>query len=480
MIGFNLTPLLPEIFLTFVAMGLLIVGVGRGNDATRIVSWFSVFAMGLAAIVLLGLDWHEQIVMNGMFKFDQFTGFMKLLILLGLILVMALSVRFITQMDMERFEYPILIMFAGIGMMLMVSANNMLSLYMGLELQSLSLYVLAAFRRNSVKSAEAGIKYFILGALSSGMLLFGISLIYGFTGSVDFAVIADTLSNLDFSPYGITFGLVFLLAGMAFKLSAAPFHMWTPDVYQGAPTNVTALFAIVPKVAAIGLLMRLLYEPFASLEGQWEQIIYFVSLLSMGIGAFAAIAQDNIKRLMAYSSIGHMGYALIGVVVASEAGASAVVLYMTIYIMMSAGVFAILLSMRRNDVMLEKISDLSGLSKNSPVLAYSMAILMLSMAGIPPLAGFFGKLFIFEAAIAGEYYILATLGVLASVVSAYYYLRVIKVMFFDDAVDPYDAHIPFARRVVLVISIFFVIAFIFRPSLIVASAQGAAAVLFTG
>ncbi|MCB1532410.1 MAG: NADH-quinone oxidoreductase subunit NuoN [Alphaproteobacteria bacterium] len=480
MIDFNLIPLLPEIFLALVAMGLLIVGVGRGNEATNTVAWFSVFALAIAMIVMLGLNWDEHVVLSGMFKFDRFIGFTKLLILVGSIGALSLSVRFIKQMDMGRFEYPILVLMATIGMLLMVSANNMLALYMGLELQSLSLYVLAAFRRNSIKSAEAGIKYFVLGALSSGMLLFGISLIYGFTGSIDFTLIADTLGNLDFMPFGVIFGLVFVLAGMAFKISAAPFHMWTPDVYQGAPTSVTALFAMVPKVAAIALLIRLLYEPFGSLEEQWQQIIYFVSLLSMVVGAFAAIAQDNIKRLMAYSSIGHMGYALIGVVVASEAGISAVMLYMLIYLLMTAGVFAILMSMQRNQVSLEKISDLSGLSQNSPVLAYSMAVLMLSMAGIPPMAGFFGKLFIFQAAVEAKFYILAVLGVLASVVSAYYYLRIIKVMFFDAAVDPYDAHIPFARRVVLLISVIFVLAFILKPTLIVASAQGAAAVLFTG
>lgn len=480
MTDFNLIPLLPEIFLAFVGMGLLIVGVSRGNEATSIVSWFSVFAMGLAMIILLGLDWEEQVVLNGMFKFDQFIGFMKLLILMGLIGALALSVRYIQQINMERFEYPILVLFAGLGMMLMVSANNMLSLYMGLELQSLSLYVLAAFRRNSLRSAEAGIKYFILGALSSGMLLFGITLVYGFTGSIDFNVIADTLLALDFTPYGVIFGLVFILAGLAFKVSAVPFHMWTPDVYQGAPTSVTALFAIAPKIAAIALLMRVLYEPFATMGEQWEQIIYFVSLMSMFVGAFAAIAQDNIKRLLAYSSIGHIGYALIGVVVNSEQGASAVILYMLIYMIMTGGVFAILLSMMRDGKPLERIHDLSGLSHNSPVLAYSMAILMLSMAGIPPLAGFFGKLFIFEAAVASEFYILATLGVLTSVVAAYYYLRIIKVMFFDEAVDAYDGDIPFARRIILAISIFFVLTFILKPSLIVESAQGAASVLFTG
>ena len=414
-----------------------------------------------------------------MFVLDEFAGFMKLILLLGMLATLALSMRYIVQEGMERIEFPVLILLSGVGMMVMVSSNNLLTLYMGLELQSLALYVLAAFHRNSLKSSEADIKYFILGALSSGMLLFGISLIYGFTGSVDFDVIGTTLGNLDFLPFGIVFGLVFILAGLAFKISAAPFHMWTPDVYQGAPTSVTALFAIAPKIAAIALLMRLLYEPFGSLVEQWQQVIYLISVLSMFVGAFAAIAQDNIKRLMAYSSIGHVGYALVGLVVATEQGAAAVILYMLIYLMMTAGVFAIMLSMQRNETPLERISDLSGLSKNSPVLAYSMAILMFSMSGIPPMAGFFGKLFIFQAAVAQEFYILAVLGVVSSVVAAYYYLRIIKVMFFDEAVDPYDKYMPFARRIILFISVFFVMTFIFKPSLIVESAQGAASVLFS-
>lgn len=341
-------------------------------------------------------------------------------------------------------------------MMLMVSANNFLALYMGLELQALSLYVLAAFHRNSARSSEAGIKYFVLGALSSGMLLFGISLIYGFTGSIDFGVVGNTLEALESVPLGVIFGLVFILAGLAFKISAAPFHMWTPDVYQGAPTAVTALFAMVPKIAAMALLMRLLFDPFAALSDQWGQIIYFLALMSMLVGAFAAIAQDNIKRLLAYSSIGNMGYALVGVAVGTAAGAGAVVLYLTIYMVMTAGVFAVVMSMRRQGLSVFKISDLSGLSQTSPALAYSMAILMFSMSGIPPAAGFFGKLVVFNAAVAEGYYVLAVVGVLSSVVAAYYYLRVVKVMFFDEPEDAFDKDMPFARRAVLLISILFV------------------------
>ena len=480
MSGFNLVPLLPEIFLALTAMGLLIVGVDRGNESTRVICWATATSFAIALVLLLGLNWDSQVVLSGMFKLDQFAGFMKLTILIGLIASLALSVRYLQQEGIARFEYPILMSFAGIGMMMMVSSNSLLSLYMGLELQSLSLYVLASFHRNSLKSSEAGIKYFILGALSSGMLLFGVSLIYGFTGTVSYEGIGATLQSLEVIPFGVTFGLAFILAGLAFKISAVPFHMWTPDVYQGAPTSVTAFFAIVPKVAAMGLLIRLLFEPFAAVSEQWGQIIYFLALSSMIVGAFAAIAQENIKRLMAYSSIGNMGYALIGVAAGTESGISAVILYMLIYLIMTAGVFTIILSMRRNGMACEKISDLKGISQTNPILAYAMAILMFSMSGIPPMAGFFSKFMIFEAAVEQELYILAVLGVLSSVVAAYYYLRVIKVMFFEEAGDAFEGNLPFARRAILFISVAFVLAFVFKPSLIVSSTQGAASVLFTG
>ncbi len=485
MIGFNLIPLLPEIFLALTGMGLLIVGLnitkeGRGKEAAEIVSWTSCASYALAFVVLLGISWQPQIVLNGMFKLDQFAGFVKLLILLGMMTSLALSVRFIKDEGFARIEYPILITFAGIGMMIMVSASNLLTLYMGLELQSLSLYVLASFNRNSLRSSEAGIKYFLLGALSSGLLLFGISLIYGFTGSIDYGAIQATLMVLQDIPFGVTFGLVFMLAGLAFKVSAVPFHMWTPDVYQGAPTSVTAFFALVPKLAAMALLTRLLFEPFSALSEQWGQIIYFISVASMMVGAFAAIGQENIKRLMAYSSIGNMGYALIGLAVGTQMGVSALLIYLLIYMVMTAGTFAIIMSMRRDGRAYENISDLSGMSQTNPVLAYCLAILMFSMSGIPPLAGFFGKLFIFEAAVAGEFYVLAVLGVLSSVVAAYYYLRIVKVMFFDEAGDAFEGGLPFARRLILCLSIVFVLGFILKPGVFIASTQGAVAALFAG
>lgn len=473
MMDFNLTPLLPEIFMALTAMGLLIVGVNGGNRSTDIICWASVIALVFTIFLLFGISWERQTVLNNMFVIDQFAGFMKLIILLGLIASIVLSIKHLYQEQMVRVEYPILIITAGIGMMLMVSAHNMLTLYMALELQSLSLYVLAAFRRNSQKAAEAGTKYFILGALSSGMVLFGISLIYGFTGSIDFSVIQNFLQGVETAPMGLTFGLVFLLAGLAFKISAVPFHMWTPDVYQGAPTSVTALFAIVPKVAAFALLIRILFEPFGIMIAEWSQIIILLSVASMTVGAFAALTQNNVKRLMAYSSIGNMGYALIGVIAGSTAGISSVIVYLFIYMFMTAGAFGIILCMRRSNIAAEKIDDFAGLSQTNAPLAYAMAILMFSMSGIPPLAGFFGKMLVFEAAIEAEYYTLAVYGILTSVVAAYYYLRIIKVMFFDEPLDALDKDIPFARRAIIFISVLFVLAFIVKPNLLIASAKSA-------
>ncbi len=480
MTGFNLIPILPELFLAVKAMLLLIIGVSRGNKSTNFVFWASAVTYVVAAIIMVTVSWGDAIILNGMFKFDDFAGFMKLLVLLGLLLSASLSVKYLDDEKLSRFEYPVLMTMAGIGMMLMLSANNLLALYMALELQSLSLYVLASFKRNSVRSSEAGVKYFTLGALSSGMVLFGISLIYGHTGSLDYGAISATLTAISPVPFGVTFGLVFIIAGLAFKISAVPFHMWTPDVYQGAPTSVTAFFAIVPKVAAMGLIMRLLFEPFAGVTAQWEQIIYFLSLSSMILGAFGGLLQENFKRLLAYSSIGNMGYALIGIVVASSAGAGATVLYLLIYMVMTAGVFAVILNMRRRGVEVENIGDLAGLSQTRPMLAYVLAILLFSMSGIPPMAGFFGKLVIFQAAVESELYVLAVLGVITSVVAAYYYLRVIKVMFFDNPAEALDREIPFARRAVMFASLAFVLGFIVKPSLIIALAKNAAAALFAG
>ena len=362
----------------------------------------------------------------------------------------------------------------------MVSANSLLTMYMGLELQSLSLYVLAAIRRDHVKSAEAGIKYFILGALASGMLLFGSSLVYGFTGSINFDSIAFTLSEQGAAVSGLVIGLVFVLAGLAFKVSAVPFHMWTPDVYEGAPTSVTAFFAIVPKIAAMALLMRILFGPFGAMMIEWRQVIWFLAVASMLVGAFAGITQTNIKRLMAYSSIGNMGYAMIGIIAGTHEGVGAVVVYLVLYMIMSAGVFSFILMMRRGGLAIEEISELSGLSRTSPLMAYAMAALMFSMSGIPPLAGFFGKLLVFKAAVASGFYWLAVLGVLSSVVASYYYLRIIKVMFFDEPADALDPQVAFSRRAVMFMSVMFILLFILSPQALVQMSFSAASALFAG
>lgn len=476
--SFNLIPLYPELFLGVCAMMLLLQGAFFGNELTRRMGYSALVTLLIVLVVVVNSSWKETVVLNGMFRMDNFAGTMKVLILAGLMFSIALSVNFLPREGMSRFEYPILILFAGIGMMLMVSAHNFLALYMSLELQSLSLYVLAAFHRDSNKSAEAGVKYFALGAISSGMILFGISMIYGFTGSLDYGAIKATMMTLETVPMGVTFGLVFLLAGLAFKISAAPFHMWTPDVYQGAPTAVTALFAIVPKVAAMALIMRLVLDPFEQIQDQWFQIIWFLSAASMVLSAFAAIAQENIKRLLAYSSIGNMGYALVGVAAATPDSVSAVILYMLIYMVMTAGAFGVLLALRRGGVLVENISDLSGLSQSRKGLAMAMAILMFSMSGIPPMAGFFGKLLIFKAAIDQELYVLSVLGVLSSVIAAYYYLRIIKVMFFDAPAQAFDADRSFLNYVVILASVLFVIGFIAYPGYIVERTQIAAVALF--
>lgn len=473
----SLSSILPELFLAVAGMVLLIMGVFRGNESTRFISTATIGVFFITILIMLGQQPDGEPILNGMFVHDNFTFFMKLLIMTGLMASVALSVQYLYQEEVVRFEYPILMLFAGLGMLLMVSANDMLSLYVGLELQSLSLYVLAAIRRNHVKSAEAGMKYFVLGAISSGMLLFGISLVYGFTGSTNFELISSTLASE--VSLGAVLGFVFILAGLAFKISAVPFHMWTPDVYEGAPTSVTAFFALVPKVAAMALIIRLLFIPFAPVSEQWFQMMWLLAFASMMVGAFAALRQDNIKRLMAYSSIGNIGYALIGVVAGGEAGLASVLVYLTIYMVMTAGTFGIILCMRRDGVAANNISDLAGLSRNSPWLAYPLAILMFSMSGIPPMAGFFGKFMVFQAAMQSGLYILAVLGVMSSVIAAYYYLRIIKTMFFDEPVDKFDSEIEFPRQLVIGISIVITLIFIFKPSPLVEVSQSAVTSLFS-
>jgi NADH-quinone oxidoreductase subunit N len=391
-----------------------------------------------------------------------------------------MSLDFNERERTARFEFPILILFATTGMMLMVSANDLISLYLGLELQSLALYVVAAFQRDSVRSTEAGLKYFVLGALSSGLLLYGASLVYGFAGATQFGAIATVVQQSDPLPMGLIFGIVFVAAGLAFKVSAVPFHMWTPDVYEGAPTPVTAFFSIAPKVAAIALLVRVFAEPFIGAVEAWRQIVIVASVLSMALGAFAAIWQVNVKRLMAYSSIGHIGYALVGLAAGTQAGVEAVLVYIAIYVFMNAATFAVILAMRRDGKAVERIDDLAGLARTQPVVAAALAVAMFAMAGIPPLSGFFGKLYVFMAAVQAGQYALAVFGVLASVVGAYYYIRIVKLMYFDEAGLPLDRPMAPSLSVVLAIASLFTLLFFILPSPLVSAAAQAAASLFPG
>ncbi|MDB5373589.1 MAG: NADH-quinone oxidoreductase subunit NuoN, partial [Belnapia sp.] len=375
-----------------------------------------------------------------------------------------------------RFEYPVLVVFATLGAMVMISANDLMSLYIGLELLSLPLYVIAAFNRDNGRSAEAGLKYFVLGALASGLLLYGASLVYGFAGTTNFDRLADAFSAGQGISAGVIVGVVFVIAGLAFKISAVPFHMWTPDVYEGAPTPVTAYFASAPKVAAVALMARVLLGPFGDLIAQWQQVILLISMGSMILGGFAAIGQTNLKRLMAYSSIGHVGYALMGLAVGSDIGLRGLLVYMAIYVFMNLGTFAVLVAMRRQGRAVERIEDLAGLGRTDPTTAMWMAIFMFSMAGIPPLAGFFGKLYVFLAAVQGGFWTLAVIGVLTSVVSAYYYLRVVKVMYFDQPVGALD-QAPASLTIVMAGSGLFTLLFCLWPAPMLAAAQAAAAAL---
>jgi len=454
----SLLPALPEVILALGALVLLMIGAFGGDKATPVVTGLSVALLVVAAAILIFAPALGE-TFAGAFILDPFARLMKVVTLIGSGVAIAMSVGYARAQKFERFEYPVLIVIATLGMMMMISANDLIALYLGLELQSLALYVVAAINRDSVRSTEAGLKYFVLGALSSGMLLYGASLVYGFTGQTSFAGIAAVLAESETS-LGLVFGLVFLIAGLAFKVSAVPFHMWTPDVYEGAPTPVTAFFAAAPKVAAMTMFIRVVVGPFAPVTGDWQQIIAFIAIASMLLGAFAAIGQSNIKRLMAYSSIGHMGFALVGLAAGSEAGVQGVVIYLLIYLAMTLGAFACILSMRRRDAMVEDIGDLAGLSKTNPIMAFMLAMILFSLAGIPPLAGFFAKFYVFLAAIEANLYTLAVIGVLASVVGAYYYLRIIKIMYFDEPAEGFES-MPMELRLVLGVSGAFVLLFAF-------------------
>ncbi len=465
--------LLPELILVASALALLMLGVFSGDKSLGLVSVLSVIAMAAAAGAVLGQGDATNSAFGGAFVADGFARFAKLLILLGSAAAIALAQGFLRNEKIARFEFPILILFATTGMMIMVSAQNFITFYMGLELQSLSLYVLAAFNRDSLRSSEAGLKYFVLGALSSGMLLYGISFIYGFTGSTDYGAVASVVTHSG-TNIGLVFGLVFFIAGIAFKISAVPFHMWTPDVYEGAPTPVTALFAMSPKVAAMAIILRALLQAFPNAFHEWQQVIVVVSVLSMALGAFAAIGQTNIKRLMAYSSIGHMGYALLGLAAGTSAGVEGVLIYLLIYLVTGAGTFACILAMRRDGEMIETIGDLAGLARTQPKLAFAFAMLMLSLAGIPPLAGFFAKFYVFMAAIEAHLYVLAVIGVVTSVVGAYYYLRIVKIIYFDEPAPAFDRAIGPSLGTVLTLASVFTLLFVVGAAPMVNAASVAA------
>lgn len=472
-----LQPLYPELLLAIGGLLLLVVGAFRGNASFGFILPATVGLFIIAGAVLLAGDWTSVHILNNMIVVDGFSGWLKFLILTGLAASLFIAEDWLKENGVIRFEYPLLVLLAGIGMLLMTSSNNLLAAYVSIELSSLSLYVLAAIHRDRIESAEAGLKYFLLGALSSGLLLFGMSLVYGYTGSLDYDAIGRTLA-VNSAPTGAIVGLAFMLAGLAFKVSAVPFHMWTPDVYQGAPTPVTALFAIVPKVAAMAMLVRMLMGPFESLMPEWIQIVIVMSVASMMWGAFAGLVQNNFKRLLAYSSIGNIGYAMLGMLPGIPEGVASVILYLTIYMVMTAGVFAILICLRRDGKTIENISDLAGLSKSAPFMAYAMTALMFSMSGIPPLAGFFGKMFVFHSVVAGGYFTIAVVGVLTSVVAAYYYLRIVKVMFFDEPVGACGGGNVASRRYVALASLAFVMIFTVFPNRVLAEALQAASALF--
>jgi len=472
-----LSPALPEIVLACAAMGLLILGVMRGEGSTRLVSWLAVGVLIVVLLISQLVGGERRFGFYGMFVTDAFALFMKALVLVGSAVTIVIGMRYNEEEGIARFEFPVLVLLATTGMMVMISANDLITLYVGLELQNLALYVVASFNRDSVRSTEAGLKYFVLGALSSGMLLYGASLVYGFAGTTAFADLAKLLAGGAAST-GIVIGVIFVVVGLAFKVSAVPFHMWTPDVYEGAPTPVSAFFAIAPKLAAMALFMRFMLAPFGALIDEWQQIIIFLSIASMVLGAVAAIAQENIKRLMAYSSISHVGYVLIGLAAGTEGGIRGVLVYLTIYLVMTGGAWAVILCMRRDGRMLEGISDLAGLSRSQPVLALTLGIFMFALSGIPPTAGFFAKLYVFLAAIDAKLAGLAVIGVVTSVVSAFYYLRIVKVMYFDEVVAAFDRPITTEVKAVLFVTAVLTMFFFLFPGPIVGGAEAAAAALF--
>jgi NADH-quinone oxidoreductase subunit N len=471
----DLMPLLPELMLACGAMLMLMFGAFIGERSAAMVNGWCVVVLVLAGVALVWLPPGPHVMFGGSFLVDDYARFLKVLTLVGSGGALLLSLDYLTLEKQQKFEYGALFLLATLGMLMLISASDLIALYLSLELMSLPLYVIAASNRENLRSTEAGLKYFVLGALSSGMLLYGASLIYGFTGTVNFAGIAKATQNG--AGLGLIFGLVFLFVGFCFKISAVPFHMWTPDVYEGAPTPVTAFFAAAPKVAGIAIFARVTVVAFPGITHEWQQIVVFVSIASMALGSFAAIGQRNIKRLMAYSSIGHMGYALVGLAAGTPEGVQGVLIYMSIYVAMTLGTFAVILSMRRDGRLVETISDLAGLSRTHPTMAFFLAVLLFSLAGIPPLAGFFAKFYVFLAAIKAGLFTLAVIGVLTSVVGAYYYLAIVKIMYFDEPVRSFE-RMPMLLRLVLGVAGLANILFFAYPAPLLGAATAAAKSLF--
>ena len=457
----NLEIILPEIFLSLTIMFLLLFGVFKNNSSKLIYNLTTLSLIILFALLLNLYQVSDLSIFNNSYKVDSLATFMKLLTIGSGIFVMLTSSKYIEINNINKMEYPILILSSILGMMVMISSNDLIVFYMGLELQSLALYVLASFNRENLLSTESGLKYFVLSALSSGLLLYGCSLIYGFSGSTNFNIILENSSS---GQYGITFGIVFILVGLAFKISAVPFHMWAPDVYQGSPTSVTNFFAVLPKIAALSVFIRFLYVPFAEMNDQWQMIIIFLSIASMIFGAVAAIGQKNLKRLIAYSSIGHMGYALTGLAAGTNQGIQGSISYIVIYLVMNLAFFSCMFMLRRNNEYYESIEDLSGLSKNHPLLSFSLLIILFSLAGIPPLAGFFAKFYVFMAVIEQKMYFLAIVGLLSTVIAAFYYLRIIKIIYFDKEKEKFETDHHLGLKFTLAVSTIFILAYFIYPS----------------
>jgi len=454
--------ILPEIFLSLAIMFLLMLGVFI-KKSFKLVNLLTILSLIFAIALVLNQPNEIVKIFNESYIIDRLSIFMKVLTLLSCFFVLLSSRDYIKSNNIDKIEYPIIILASTLGMILMISSYDLIIFYLGLELQSLCLYILASFKRDDERSTEAGLKYFVLSALASGLLLYGCSLIYGFTGSTNFEIIS---ANLDEANTGAVFGIVFIIVGLAFKVSAVPFHMWTPDVYEGSPTSVTSFFALVPKIAAISVFIRFMYVPFVNVISQWQTIIIFLSIASMILGAVAAIGQSNIKRLMAYSSIGHMGYALAGIAAGTNAGIQGTITYLTIYLVMNLGAFGCIFMMKRENIFYENIDDLSGLSKNHPMLALSFLIILFSLAGIPPLAGFFAKFYVFMAVIEVKMYALAIIGLVTTVISAFYYLRIIKVIYFDKPKKPFDESYDWGLKGLLILSSVLILIYFIYPSIL--------------